>query len=377
MTSTKIKTAILLEDPYYRAKELKKEGKKVFGISPMHFPEELIHAGGGVPIVLQESSEPVTYGMAHLYPFFCGFTRSVVDMGVRNKLDVFDTIVLGDMCIQLRHMVKTLKRQMPGTSFVYVQWPLEISERFHSTVRDRLQHCRKDIEQLMGREITDDGLRQSIRLYNENRRLMREVVDLARAKPGVLRARDMVGLVQSSMVMPKEEHNRLLEGLIPQLKEKRASSRQGVKLYLSGHLCMALKVEILDLIEDLGGQVVWDDLYTGSRYVASDASEDLPPMEALTQRYFNLGIPCPSRMEPKYGWSDYILDRVRQAGVQGVMVFMVKQCGPMMLYYPYLKDVFEKESIPYTFIVTEHEVISFEQTKTRIQAFLEMIQRGA
>ena len=377
MTSTKIKLSIPLEDPYQRAKELKKEGKKVFGVSPMHFPEELLHAGGVLPVVLQESNEPVTYGMAHLYPFFCGFTRSVVDMGVRNKLDCFDTIVFGDMCIQLRHMIKTLKRQMPGTSFVYMQWPLEISERFHSTVRDRLNRCKQDIEQLLGNKISDEDLSRSIKLYNQNRRLMRQVIDLARAKPGVLRARDMVGLVQSSMVMPKEEHNQLLEGLIPQLKKKRASTKQKVKLYLAGHLCMAVKVEILDLIEELGGQVVWDDLYTGSRYVASDASEALPPMEALVQRYFNLGIPCPSRMEPKYGWSDYILDKVKQTSAQGVMVLMVKQCGPMLLYYPYLKDVFERERIPFTVLVTEHEVVSFEQIKTRIQAFLEMIQRGA
>jgi len=273
-------------------------------------------------------------------------------------------------------MVKTLKRQMPGTSFVYMQWPLEISERFHSTVRDRLIRCKQDVEQLTGNKINDDDLSQSIKLFNQNRRLMRQVIDLARARPGVLRARDMVGLVQSSMVMPKEEHNQLLEGLIPQLQKKRASTKQKVKLYLAGHLCMAVKVEILDLIEELGGQVVWDDLYTGSRYVASDASETLPPMEALVQRYFNLGIPCPSRMEPKYGWSDYILDKIKKAGSQGVMVFMVKQCGPMLLYYPYLKDVFEREQIPYTVLVTEHEVVSFEQIKTRIQAFLEMIQRG-
>lgn len=377
MTSTKVRLDTTLDDPYRRATELKKQGTKVFGVSPMHFPEELIHAGGALPVVLQESNEPITYGMAHLYPFFCGFTRSVVDMGVRNKLDVFDTIVLGDMCIQLRHMVKTLKRQMPATSFVYMQWPLEVSERFHTTVRDRMQRCRQDLEQLLGRKITDDSLKKSISLYNQNRRLMRQVIDIARAKPGVLRARDMVGLVQSSMVMPKEEHNRLLEELIPQLRKKRASSRQAVKVYLCGQLCMAVKVEVLDLIEDLGGQVVWDDLYTGSRYMASDASETLPPMEALTQRYFNLGIPCPTRMEPKYGWSDYVIDRTRQSGARGVMVFMVKQCGPMLLYYPYLKDVFEKQSVPYTVLVTEHEVVSFEQIKTRIQAFLEMLEKGA
>ena len=377
MTSTKIKLDINLEDPYQRAKELKKQGIKVFGVSPMHFPEELLHAGGVLPIVLQESNEPVTYGMAHLYPFFCGFTRSVVDMGVRNKLDFMDAIVVGDMCIQIRHMAKTLKRQMPATSFVYLQWPLEISERFHSTVRERLTRCKQTLEALLGRKITDDNLTQSIALYNKNRVLLRRVFELSRAKTGILRARDLVTLVQSSMVTPKEENNQMLEQLIVDLEKKKAPPAKAVRIYLAGHLCMAVKAEILDLIEELGGQVVWDDLYTGYRYIASDASEKIAPLEALTQRYFNLGIPCPTRMEPKLGWSDYVLTKVQESNAQGVMVLMVKQCGPMLLYYPFLKDVLTKAGIPQTLIVTEHEIISLEQIKTRIQAFIEMIKKGA
>jgi benzoyl-CoA reductase subunit C len=366
-----------MEDPYRRAQELKQQGGKIIGISPMYFPEELIHAGGGVPVVLQESAEPVTTGMAHLYPFFCGFTRSTVDMGVRGKLDVFDGLVLGDLCIQLRHMFKTLKRQMPATSFVYMQWPLEISERFHSTVRDRLDRCKQALEEVLGRRIEEATLRDSIVLFNRNRALMRRVFELCRTKPGIMRARELMALVQASMLMPKEEHNQLLEELLPELERRQATREKAVKVYLAGHLCMAVKVEILDLIEELGAQVVWDDLYVGYRYATCDASQEMPPLEALTQRYFKLGIPCPTRLEPAWEWSDYMMARARDSGARGIIILMVKQCGPLLLYYPYLKEVLTTSGIPHTLIVTEHEMISLEGTRTRLQAFMEMLGKGA
>jgi benzoyl-CoA reductase subunit C len=376
MSATLTNLNILLEDPYLRARELKSQGRKVIGVSPMYFPVVMIHAGGGVPVVLQESAEPVTTGMAHLYPFFCGFTRSTVDMGVRGKLDVFDAMVLGDLCIQLRHMFKTLKRQMPATSFVYMQWPLEISERFHGTVRDRLARCREALEEVLGGEIEEAALRDSIALFNRNRALLRRVFELCRTKPGIMKARDLMALVQAGMLMPKEEHCRLLEELLPDLERRPATREKVVKVYLAGHLCMSVKVEILDLIEDLGAHVVWDDLFVGYRYAASEVSQDLPPMEALTQHYFNLGIPCPTRWEPKSGWSDYLTARVRESGAQGTVILMVKQCGPMLLYYPWLKEVLTGSGIPQTLIVTEHEMISLEGTRTRLQAFMEMLGKG-
>jgi len=57
--------------------------KKVVGVSPMHFPEELIHAAGMLPVVLQETDEAITTGFSHIYPFFCGITRNIVDVAVK------------------------------------------------------------------------------------------------------------------------------------------------------------------------------------------------------------------------------------------------------------------------------------------------------
>ncbi|MBU3914942.1 2-hydroxyacyl-CoA dehydratase, partial [bacterium] len=58
--------AEIVEQPYEKAKGWKRStGSKVIGVFPMHFPEELIHAAGVLPIVFQESDQPVTLGHAY------------------------------------------------------------------------------------------------------------------------------------------------------------------------------------------------------------------------------------------------------------------------------------------------------------------------
>ena len=46
-------------------------GRKVAGVLPMNFPEELLHAAGFLPVVIQENSEPDSEGrvIARRLPF--------------------------------------------------------------------------------------------------------------------------------------------------------------------------------------------------------------------------------------------------------------------------------------------------------------------
>ena len=71
-------------------------GGKVVGTFPMHFPAEVIHAAGALPTILQESDEPITVGHGAMYPFFCGYTRSVVDQAAKGDFSHLDAIVFGD-----------------------------------------------------------------------------------------------------------------------------------------------------------------------------------------------------------------------------------------------------------------------------------------
>lgn len=377
MTEVLGNLAAIVDDPYAQARQAKQEGRKVVGVTPMHFPEELVHAAGALPVVLQESNEPVTVGFGHLYPFYCGFTRSNVDLAVKGKLDLFDAVVVSDMCLQTRYMGYVMQRQMPKTPFAYIQWPLEVgSDRWLGITVDRLQRVRGELEGILGTAIKDDALQESIDLYSRHRTLLKRLYDLRRAQPGILRAKEMMNLVMSGMVMSKEEHVKVLANAIAELEQRPAPATAGVKLFVSGHLCQAVKADILDLIENLGGVVVGDDLFTGYRYFATETPDGAAgPMEALAKRYLNVSVPCPTRADYTQDWAGYIATRSREHGAQGVVVMIVKFCEPHMIYYPHLKSVLSEAGVPHVQIETEHEVVSMEGIRTRLQAFIEMLKR--
>ncbi len=374
MTSVLDKLTPIIQDPYSHALEAKAQGKPVVAVSPMHFPEELIHAAGALPVVLQETNEPVTVGFGHIYPFYCGFSRSNVDWAVKGRLSMFDAVVISDVCLQLRHMGHIMRRHMSKTPFLYIQWPLEADpNRWLSFSVEQLGRIRTRLEELVGNSIEDDAIHKSIALYNRQRNLMNRVHEIRQQKAGVLRAKDMLNLAMAGMVMPKEEHIGILEELIPELEKKEPSGDGRIKLFASGHLCQAVKTDILDLIEELGGVLAGDDLWTGYRYYATSVSTSLPPMEAMARRYLELALPCPTRYDPNQEWGHYLTQAVPKTGAKGLVTMVVKFCEPHMIYYPYLRDVLNEAGVPHLMIETEHEVVSLEGTRTRLQAFIEML----
>jgi len=367
----------LHNDSYALAKEAKSKGRRVVGITPMHFPEELVHASGALPVILQETSEPITTGLSHIFPNFCAFTRSNVDWAVKGRLDFLDAVIISDVCLQTRMAFGIMSRRMK-VPFFYMWWPQAYNaEQWLPTVRPRLERCKKALEDMVGRRIGEQDLWNSIGVYNENRRLLREVYRLRRAKPGVLPAREMQTLVVASMVMPKEEHTALLRKALAQLEEAPPSSNGRARFFLSGHLCHQVKPEILDLIEEMGAMVVGDDLYAGYRYSAGEVPTATDPLEALALRYFNPGVPCPTRGGKEQDWAEHLISAVRESGAQGVISLLPRFCEPHMFYYPYLKSCLLKAGIPFTFVETEHEAVSLEGVRTRIQALVEAVKEGA
>lgn len=362
-----------VDAPYTRAKEEKAKGRKVVGITPMHFPEELVHASGALPVTLQESTEPVTLGAQYIWPNFCGFTRSNVDWGLKGDLDFFDAIVVSDVCLETR-MCFDLMRQKMKVPFIYIGWPQDYDmARWRGVAVSRLQRVKRSLEEVVGRPIADRDIRQSIELYNRNRQLLRAIYQVRQEKPGVLRARELQDLVVSSMVTPKEEHNQLLEGVLARLQAAPSPASQRVKVFLSGHMCYIVKPDILDLVEELGAVVVGDDLYAGYRYYAAQVPTDIDPLDALAHRYFNAGVPCPSKCGAQGDWADHILSAVQETGAHGVISLMPKYCEPQMFYHPYIRNRMTTANVPYIFVETEHEIVSLEGIKTRIEAFVESL----
>ncbi len=373
-----------VDKPYDRLREWREtRSRRMVGCCPMHFPEEIVHATGLLsPVVLQQSDEPVTLGYGHIYPWFCRFVRGLIDLFVKGELGFLDGFIFPDTCLQVRGACSILRGKPPIRFFEFVRLPavLRRPTALGATVLEELAEelgrVRASLQEFIGQEITDEAIRGSILLYNRNRALLRRLYDLRRQNPGVLPAKEILAIVQSSMLMPKEEHTELLERLLPQLEERKPSPNGKVRLFLSGHLCQAPKADILDLIEEVGGVVVDDDLYTGYRYFATDTELDGDPLKALAKRYLQNTPPCPTRHDPGNDWGEYLAKVARQRQAQGVIVMLVKSCEPHIFYYPHIKQTLSAAGINHLLLETEPEVVSLAAVRTRLQAFVEMTKQG-
>ena len=360
------------EDPYLIARQEKANGKKIVGITPMYFPEEVVHAADALPIVLQEGNQLITLGLGHLYHYFCGYNRSNVDLAIKSEVleELFDIIVVSDLCVQTRKASDIMRRRMPKTQFIYVQRPLD-SARV-ALAAARLEKSRKELEVMLGVKITDEAIEKSVRLYNKNRALLRKVDQIRAEKPGTLSMNEMVSLTMASMVMRKEDHCQLVEEFLKDLQKRKSPPEDHkVKLLLCGHLCQAVKPDILNLIEDLGGVVVGDDLYTGFGYFASDVETSAPPIEALAHHYLDPGVPSTTTANVKQNLAEYLLEQVKKRGAQGVIILAVTFCEAFLLQVPYILNFLRDAKIPTLYLETEHEVVSLDAMRTRVQAFME------
>ncbi|MGZ6225248.1 MAG: 2-hydroxyacyl-CoA dehydratase, partial [Syntrophales bacterium] len=71
-----------------RAKELKKEGKKIIGYICSFVPLEIIAAAGCIPFRVRGNvNEPITKGDTLLETIVCPYYRSCFDLSVKQKYD--------------------------------------------------------------------------------------------------------------------------------------------------------------------------------------------------------------------------------------------------------------------------------------------------
>ncbi|MCK9284194.1 MAG: 2-hydroxyacyl-CoA dehydratase family protein [Rhodocyclaceae bacterium] len=368
------------QNPYEYVKAWKQEhGGRAVGTLPMHCPAEVIHAAGVLPVVLQELADPITSGGGAFFPFFCGYTRSLVDQATEGKLDFLDAISFTDHCVQLLSAADVMRIARPQIRIHFHQLIAALDEACSLENSVGILHSMAtDLEETLGVTITEDDLRASIRLFNENRQLIRSIYDMRRSGSIRLRATQMQHIVKSSMIMDKQEHNALLRELLPQLQQAGKPPRDALPMYASGHLCHAPRPEILDLIEDCGIAIIDDDLYHGYRYVSTDVDESIgDPILGIATAYLNKNdnAPCPTRLAPHTDWNIWLRDKVTECGAKGLIVLLAKYCEPHYFHYPRIKATFESNNIPHLLIETEHEGIAMENLRTKVESFAEITKR--
>jgi len=237
-----------------------------------------------------------------------------------------------------------------------------------------LGRLRNELESFAGRSISDEDLKKSIRVYNENRELMRELDRVRAADPSFLSAGQMTDLVLASCILPREEHSGLLRSLLksrPDAGGAGPADAESVSVLLTG--VMPRPAAILGMLEEVGVRVVGDDMGMGGLYYSVRVPEDPDPLKALAAGY--TGYPACSTLHD--GAADRgaaLARRARETGAEGVLIFATKFCEPEYFDYPGLKEDLEKAGVPVFLLETELGLGVPGAIRTRVEAFVETLR---
>jgi len=252
----------------------------------------------------------------------------------------------------------------------YLYMPDHVQSPYaHDCLTEDLEQFRSSLEEWTANAISNQALDKSIETYNTNRHLMRKVYELRKTDRPPVSGTEAIEMVLSSMLMDKDEHNLLLKQALAEMPKEGDGELDRIRLMVIGS---EADVEFLRLVEKIGGDIVADDLCTGSRYFWNDIIPEEDRLSSIATRYLNKP-PCPNRDLIERRRLSYILKMINDYRVQGVIIGQQKFCEMHALDIPTIESMLKENNIPSLHL--EFDVtIPVGQLRTRIEAFLEMLQ---
>ena len=338
------------EHPYRVISAYKQEGKKVIGVLPYFAPVELVVAAGMVPMGIWGSNKKtIAQAKEYCATFYCTIAQLALEMLLDGTLDQLDGIITPTICDTLRPMSQNFRVAMEGKlPCIFLAHPQNRKPAFglQFTV-DQYMHVKSELEKISGNTITDEALREAIKVMNRSRKARREFVKLAGQHPEAISAVERSAVLRSAWFMEPAVHAQKLEELNEELSKLPASNWKGRKVVTSGIICDNPK--LLQIFDDNNIAIAADDVAQETRAFRVDASEEGDPMMALAQQFADqdYDVLLYDEHSNKNRRADYVVQMVKESGAQGLVLFMQQFCDPEEMEYPYLKKALDDAGIPH------------------------------
>lgn len=368
----------MVEDPDFLTVKRWREGAggggKVLGHFQVYFPEEIAHAAGMLPLKMRGAPIDPTVADSRFGSYLCSIIKTSLELVLTGKLelDLFFTLPI---CDAARNLGPIWGRNFDHPCQI-LYLPQNPNSSYSITyLRDEYQRLKRVIEGVAGREITDEQLRNSIKVFNENRALLRELYDIKRETPWLIAAEDAYCLVALAGMMPREEHNELMRTVLPMIKKRQAKQEDRMRVVFEGGFC---EQPPLDMIRTLGRScyVVDDDFLIGLRWLTEDVKTEGDPLHNLAYSYIETSSYSPVQHDLRKPKEKMLMKRVEAAGASAVIVAAAKMCEPGLEEQVAYCDELEKSGLPYFLTEFEEGMTSFDQLELQLDTFMENLLFG-
>lgn len=326
-------------------------GRKVVGYMPIYVPRELIHAAGMLPLGIVGGGDQleVIHGDAYYQSYICRIPRSTIELGVSGRLDFVDGMLFPSICDVIRNLSGMWKTMFPQVYVRYFDVPQNYKDDIGGNYYvNELGELLEGLAHLRGKPITDDELRQSIAVYNENRQLVRQLYALRARNPWQVPAAEAYLMIRAGLVLPVEEHSKLLRDYINAAAAEERPRRDNCRVVLTGVFCEQPPLNLIKSLELAGCYVVDDDLLLVTRWLTADVPVEGNPLFNLANAFLHQSESTAAKYEPDLKEKgQHLVRAVKRTGAEGVIFACPSFCDPALLDRPMLQHVLKAADIPY------------------------------
>ena len=345
------------------------------GHFPVYFPEEIAHSAGLLPVGILGGGNKLElkHADAHMGSFVCSICRSTTEMGLNGALANLSGFVTHPICDAAKHLGGIWARNFPEQLAQILYLPQNANTpgavRY---VAAEYQRLRAEMEKKAGRTADDESLRASIRAYNRNRRLLRELYAIRRDEPWKLSCTESYLLLRARTRISCEEHTALLESAIAGIRARNRQAQDKPRVVFVGGFCEQPPLEMLEAIDD-NCYVVDDDLLIGLRWLTEDVPETGDPVWALAESFIERSAASPVQHDERKSKEGYLMDMIASSKADAAIVTAAKFCEPGLDEQVAWSKHLDQVGVQYLVLEFEEKMTSFEQMAMQLETFAESL----
>ncbi len=316
-----------------------------------------------------------------LPPSTCAFAQSCIGLFSTKPndfrfLDLVDYFIVSNHCVSDVCASEIIAKYF-NISRLNFYVPYMMDENSLKYFKLELQNLKEKLEDIIGEKISDEKLSESVKKYSNFKKKLSQVNDLEILGSEKLKIIQKAILYGPTFLPDLEKYIEKVKNSPPQnLGLSKDILFTGCSIFINDNL--------IDLIEEGGGNIVYFDTWIGNHYYSQVIDDDSissnkDPLDLLVLRFKNNTYgdhSVPNFLQQKVSLiENYSKNYTKKTGKKlGVFNHIIKFCDHISLISSFLKNELQKKGIQILNLERDYSRANRGQLSTRIEAYLEMMK---
>lgn len=338
-------------------------------------PEEVILAADMIPAkIMGYYGDSMPYADKFLEfsfgPIWRRIFEKIARLSVAGKMKYLACSASSDMNYKIYNYIEEIRRKgyipyLPDTYYIDFELgykDVRAQER-NETVVEGFIH---QVEQWSNKKMERSDLERAIILCNEYRMALRNFNALREGEDSHVTGSEALAVIGGAMFMEKEVAIELLK----QLTEEAGNwpSVAGKRVYFTG--CFQENTEVYNMIEQAGGNVVFEDHEMGARYFDTDVNTNINPVFGIADRHFKR-LPSAERSTTSVR-AEVVARMVSEKNIEKFLLYMNTKDECWIWDYPKQKVILDQRGVSSLVIERqEYPIRGKEQLQVALNQFFD------